>query len=75
MILNFVTLEDNRECVLLDEISFNNEKYAILVNALNKDDYIIRKIVGEELIGLENEEELQQVLFAYLNSIGGGLNE
>lgn len=68
MNLTFITLEDNRECILLDEFKYKNDTYVILINSLDKEDYIIRKIVNNELIGLDNEEHFQKVFSHYFNS-------
>ena len=64
----FITLEDNRECILLDEFTFENDKYVILVNALDKDDFIVRKIINNELVGLDNEEHFKKVFLYYFNN-------
>ena len=64
----FITLEDNRECILLDEFIFENDKYVILVNSLDKDDFIVRKIINNELVGLDNEEHFKKVFLYYFNN-------
>lgn len=64
----FITLEDNRECILLDEFTFENDKYVILVNSLDKDDFIVRKIINNELVGLDNEEHFKKVFLYYFNN-------
>lgn len=68
MNMTFIKLEDNRDCILLDEFEFKSHKYVILVNSLDKDDFIVRKVINEELIGLDNEEEFKKVFMYYYNS-------
>lgn len=68
MNVEVVTLEDNRECIILDEFTLDNNKYVILVNTLNKDDFIFRKINNNKLIGLTNEDEFKKV-FLYFSKI------
>ncbi len=68
MDVTFIKLEDGRDCILLDEFNYNNIKYAILVNSLDKDDFILRKIINDNLVGLENEEEFQKVFMYYFNT-------
>lgn len=67
MDLTFIKIEDGRDCILLDEFTFDNNKYVVLVNSLNKDDFIVKKISNNDLIGLDNEEELKKVLWHYLD--------
>jgi len=64
----FVTLEDNRDCILLDEFTFENDKYIILVNSLDKDDFIVRKIINNELVGLDNEAHFKKIFLYYFNN-------
>ncbi|MBQ7031457.1 MAG: hypothetical protein IJY87_03945 [Bacilli bacterium] len=68
MKMAFVKLEDNRDCIILDEFTYEKNKYVILVNSLDKDDFIVRKVINEELIGLDNEEEFKKVFMYYYNS-------
>lgn len=67
MNMAFIRLEDNRDCIVLDEFTYEKNKYVILVNSLDKDDFIIRKVINEELIGLDNEEEFKNVFTHYYN--------
>ena len=69
MNLEFITIEDGRECLVLDEFDYNNKKYIILVNSINKTDFIIREIVNDEIKGIESETILQKVLFYYFDKV------
>ena len=68
MELTFVKLEDNRECIILNEIFYNDTKYVFLVNSLDKDDFIIRKVLENKLVGIENENELKEIFNRYLEN-------
>ena len=52
------TLEDGIDYAVLDEI--NN--YVYLANVSDPKDICIRKDIGEELVGLDNEEEFNKAL-------------
>lgn len=68
MNVEVVTLEDNRECIILNEFILDNNKYVILVNTMNKDDFIFRKRINDKLVGLKDEEEFKKV-FLYFSKI------
>ena len=63
MKLNFVTLENGIDYMIMDEKEFNNVKYIYLVNEEDSSDFCIRKVVteyGEEMLsGLDNDDEFQ----------------
>ncbi len=56
--LKVITLEDNQDYAIIDEI----EGYLYLANVNDQNDICIRKDIGEEIIGLENEEEFYKAL-------------
>lgn len=60
-----VTLEDGKICAILNELEIENTKYVYLVNTEERTDFVIRKRIGNELIGLTDEEELKKAM-AYL---------
>ena len=62
MDMEFLTLENNKDYMILSKIEMNNNLYYLLMNPNTKYDYIIRKESGEEIVGLDNEEELQKVI-------------
>jgi hypothetical protein len=68
--VEFVKLEDNKLCIILDEFVLNNIKYVILVNAQDEKDYIVRKEIEDKLVGLANGEEFDNVMTYYLRSKG-----
>lgn len=65
-----ITLEDNEEYVIVDEINYKDEKYIYLVNEQKIEKVCIRKINiinGKEcLIGLDNENEFKLALNEYI---------
>lgn len=65
--IELITLEDNRVCIILDEITVNENKYLYLVNSQKKDDFIIRKVLNDELVGLDNEEEFNNIIEIFLS--------
>lgn len=63
--VELVTLEDGKVCAVLNELELDNTIYVYLVNTSNNQDYIIRKKINNELVGLADEEELKKAM-AYL---------
>lgn len=61
MKLNFVTLENGNDYLIIEEKIYNNIKYLYLVNENDDKDFCIRKVVLdngiEKIIALENDEE------------------
>lgn len=66
MEIELVTIEGNIQCILLDELLYQGTKYLFLINANNEKDYIIRKESGQELIGLDNESEFNNIMNLFL---------
>jgi len=64
--VKFVTLENNKECIVLDEFNVEEEKYILLANSLNGNDLSIRKVKEDKLIGLDDEFEFNKVIAHYL---------
>lgn len=60
-----VILEDGKNCIVIKELIIEGIKYVYLVNAENNKDYIIRKEINNELVGLDNETEFKKAM-AYL---------
>ena len=69
MDLKFITIEDGRQCIILDEFLFEEKKYVVLVNAMNDKDFIIRELINDQLVGLEDETQLQNILLYYCQNI------
>ena len=70
--IEIFTLEDGKKCIIIAEEIIDNNKYVYLVNTANRKDYIIRKEINNELIGLDNEEEFNKVTLALLTKIKSG---
>ena len=68
--VEFVKLEDNKLCIVLDEMILNGIKYLILVNAQDDKDFIIRKEIEDKLVGLATDEEFDNVMTTYLKNKG-----
>ncbi len=65
-----ITLENNKNYVLLSTIDVDNNKYFYMANELNPEDLCIRKVVidkdnDESLVKLDNKEELNKVLSVF----------
>lgn len=63
---DLVVLENNATCMIIDEITIDENKYLILSNVIDEKDLYVRKEIGECLKGLNSEQELQIVLNKYL---------
>jgi hypothetical protein len=57
-----VTLEDGKICAILNELEIDKTKYVYLVNVEDRTDYVIRKMIGNELVGLTDEDELKKAM-------------
>lgn len=68
--VNTVTLENGKEYIIINQVKLNNN-YLILVNTNDYKDFAIRKEENNELIGLNNEIEFNNVLLAFFQKIGG----
>lgn len=66
-----VVLENNLEYIILNTVELNDYNYLILVNVNNYQDFAIRKDINNELVGLNDELELNNVLIAFFKKIGG----
>ena len=68
--INVITLEDDIEYAIIEEIVHNNNKYVYLTNVNDYEDFCIRKVITEGteqfLVGLDddNEFDLALMLFA-----------
>ena len=67
--MDIVTLEDNKDYIILDTLEVEGIKYVYLVESTEAEDkkVCIRKIVdnGEYIAGLDNETEYKKALNAY----------
>jgi len=61
MSYEIVKLEDGINYLILNEQVIDNVKYLYLVNVNDEDDFAIRKVDGEDLVGL-TEEEFDKVI-------------
>ena len=52
-----IILEDNLEYEIVEKIKYNNIEYIFLTNVNNCKDFCIRKLIGDSLYGLEDENE------------------
>lgn len=69
MELEFVTLENNKKYCIIKEIMHNNIKYLYLTNIEDINDFTIRKEINDEFIGLDDEEEFNQIVDIFINEI------
>ncbi len=62
-----ITLEDNKEYKIIDEIEIDKVKYLYLCNSEDEMDVCIRKKSRDEreVLGLDNEKEYEKALNAY----------
>ncbi|MEG0995121.1 MAG: hypothetical protein RR359_00760 [Bacilli bacterium] len=66
--INTILLEDNNNYIIIDEIPYNDFKYVYLTNALDSNDFCIRKLINnQDLIGLDNEQEFDNALKLFRN--------
>ncbi|MBQ9011047.1 MAG: hypothetical protein IJ093_00145 [Bacilli bacterium] len=67
--IKIVTLDNNLDYSILDEISLNSDTYVYLANIEDETDFCIRKVkieAGEKfLVGLDNDQEFDKALNLY----------
>lgn len=78
MEVNVVTLENNKDYIIIDTIEFNDNKYLFLSNKDDENDMCVRKIITKDreyLTKLESENELEEVLNLFTTKYKGDKNE
>jgi len=67
--IEYIIIEDGRECIVLKEFEHKGKNYVVLVNSMNRNDYILRKIENNKLIGLKDEQEFQEAFKTFLKDM------
>lgn len=67
---NTVILDNKLEYMIINNIKVKDYNYLILVNLNDYKDFAIRKEVQNELIGLNDDVEFNNVLLAFFRKIG-----
>ncbi|MBQ8902141.1 MAG: DUF1292 domain-containing protein [Bacilli bacterium] len=78
MEVNVVTLENNKDYIIIDTIEFNDNKYLFLSNKDDENDMCVRKIITKDreyLTKLDNKNELEEVLNIFATKYKGEKNE
>ena len=65
MELEFFLLND-KEYLIIDEIKYNDTNYLYLVNNKNSKDFVIRKEKDDLLVGLDNDNEFNDVMSLFV---------
>lgn len=64
--IDYISLKNGDNYIIIDEILINNTKYAYLAKASNAKDFMIKKVLvknnQEYLCPIENEEEFKRIL-------------
>ena len=58
----FVTLENGIEYVVAYSMNIDGVEYVFLLNPNNNNDYVVRKSIDGELVGLSNEDEFDRFM-------------
>lgn len=61
ILVNYYTIE-GKDYLIVNEVDYNNNHYVYLINELENDDIMIRKVVNDFLEPLDSEEELFNVM-------------
>ena len=72
--LDFIMLENNKECIIVDQIIYNNQKYVFLVNSKDSNDFTLRKEINNLLVGLDNNIEFEKVMTVFIKERLKGSN-
>ena len=67
--IEYIVLEDNNKYIVLGSQIINDITYYYLVNATNKNDFVIRKKINDDLIGLDDEQEFNLVINTLKNLV------
>ena len=59
---NIIKLEDGINYIITETIKFGDYEYIYLTNENDVNDFCIRKIVNDEIVGLEDENEYNKAL-------------
>ena len=59
---DIIKLEDGINYIITETIRFGDNEYLYLTNENDVNDFCIRKIVNDEIIGLEDENEYNKAL-------------
>ena len=57
-----VVLEDNKTYIVIGNRVINNNNYYYLVNESDNKDFVIRKLVDDSLVGLDDENEFNSAI-------------
>ena len=57
-----IQLENGNHYIKVTEVELDGTKYFFLVNAKDTSDYVVRKEEGEEIVGLDDEQEFDKVI-------------
>ncbi len=60
-----VVLEDNQEYIVIDRIKDKETEYLYLANEKNAKDLCVRKLIDNELLPLENEDEFTKTMLLF----------
>ena len=60
--IEYVILDDNNKYIILGSQIINNITYYYLVNSNDKNDFVIRKKIDDELVGLDDDIEFNLVI-------------
>ena len=67
--LDILTLENNKDYIVIDTLVNEDNKYLFLVNKEDDNDIVIRKVIkkedGEYVIKLDNEDEFEEVMYLF----------
>ncbi len=67
--IEYIVLEDNNKYIVIGSQIINDITYYYLVNATNKNDFVIRKKINDDLIGLDDEQEFNLVINTLKNLV------
>lgn len=57
---------DGKEYIEYDQIEINGSKYVYLFNEEDNNDYMIRKLVGDDYVALNDDKEFELALTYFL---------
>ncbi len=61
LLVSYYTI-DNKDYLVVNETEYENNHYVYLCNETDNKDLMIRKVIDNKLIPLDNEEELNSVI-------------
>ena len=77
--VDMLTLENNKEYMIVETLLNEGNKYLFLVNKDDNEDIVVRKVIqkedGEYIVKLDNDDEFEEIMYLFKEKHKGDNNE